>query len=55
MEKGIEYTAPIEISDNTIIRAKAFKEGVLWSDVATASYLYLGEYYEHCGETSNPN
>ncbi len=54
LQKGIEYTAPIEVSDNTIIRAKAFKDGVLWSDVATASYLYLGEYYEVCGETTLP-
>lgn len=54
LEKDIEYTAPIEVSENTIIRAKAFKDGVLWSDVATASYLYLGEYYETCGETTLP-
>jgi len=54
LETGIEYTAPIKISDNTIIRAKAFKDGLLYSDVATASYLYLGEYYEECGETTLP-
>ncbi len=54
LEKGIEYTAPIEISNNTIIRAKAFKDGVLYSDVATASYIYLGEFYETCGETTLP-
>lgn len=54
LETGIEYTVPIEISDNTIIRAKAFKKGMLYSDVVTASYLYLGEYYEDCGETTLP-
>ncbi|MBQ0157324.1 MAG: CotH kinase family protein [Bacteroidales bacterium] len=54
LENGIEYKAPIEISDNTIIRAKAFKDGQLYSDVVTGSYLYLGEYYEECGETTLP-
>ncbi|MCQ2190427.1 MAG: CotH kinase family protein [Paludibacteraceae bacterium] len=54
LENGIEYEAPIEISDNTIIRAKAFKEGLLYSDVVTGSYLYLGEYYQECGETTLP-
>ncbi len=54
LETGIEYTAPIKISDNTFIRAKAFKEGALYSEVATASYLYLGEYYEDCGATTLP-
>lgn len=54
LENGTEYTAPIEVTDNTIIRAKGFKEGQLWSNVATASYVYLGEYYEDCGETTLP-
>lgn len=54
LEKGKLYTSPIEVSDNTIIRAKGFKEGSLWSDVATASYIYLGPFYEDCGETTLP-
>lgn len=54
LDNSIEYTAPIEVSDNTIIRARGFKDGSLWSEVSTASYLYLGKYYETCGETTLP-
>ncbi len=35
-----EYTGPIDISANTVIRAQAFAEGMLPSNVSSGSYLY---------------
>jgi hypothetical protein len=35
-----EYTAPIGISANTVIRARAFADGLLPSNVSSGSYLY---------------
>lgn len=36
---SIGYSAPVEITKNTVIRARAFREGFLPSDVVTAVYF----------------
>lgn len=38
--RGSEYTAPIEIQTNTLIRAAAYKTGLLPSTTRTKSFLY---------------
>lgn len=39
-ESSPEYAGPIDISENTVVRARAFKEGYLPSLVETQSYLF---------------
>lgn len=36
---GIEYAAPIAISDNTVIRARSFLDGSIPSEIVTHTYL----------------
>ena len=39
-EDSPAYTAPIAVSGNTVVRARAFSDGVLPSSVSSAGYLY---------------
>ena len=39
-ESSPEYAGPIEISENTVVRARAFRDGFLPSLTATRSYLF---------------
>lgn len=39
-EKSKQYTEPIKISNNTVIRAVAFSDGLLKSEVVTFHYLF---------------
>lgn len=47
-EKGTLYEAPITIKKSTALRAKAFKEGMLYSEITTGSYILANKYYEAC-------
>ena len=47
---GTVYTAPLEISKTTVLRATAFKEGFKPSDVDTQTYLFLADVL-----TQSPN
>jgi hypothetical protein len=41
--KGALYTGPITITNTTVVRVRAFKEGWKPTDVDTATYLFLGD------------
>jgi len=45
LENGNDYTAPIKLTKNTIIRARAFRTGYLPSEVATRTYITDGTSY----------
>lgn len=49
MEKGKPYTEPIKISKTRVIRARAYKEGMLSSAMTTGSYLYVDDKHKECG------
>ncbi len=44
LDKGMDYTTPIEIKDTTALRARAFTPGLRPSDIITATYV-LKTYY----------
>ncbi|HXI51948.1 MAG TPA: lamin tail domain-containing protein, partial [Candidatus Saccharimonadales bacterium] len=41
--RGVLYTGPLVITNTTVVRARAFKEGWKPTDVDTATYLFLGD------------
>ena len=41
------YTAPIQMSKNTVVRAAAFKDGCLMGDAATGTYLFTSDKVNH--------
>ena len=47
-ENGTLYASPIEVNQNTVIRARAYKTGMLYSEIATGSYILPDVYYEEC-------
>ena len=51
---GTAYSAPIAISQTTIVRARAYKDGALYSPVATGSYLFTNDLYSACGSSQLP-
>ena len=53
-EKGMVYSSPIAINNTTIVRARAYKDGALYSDVVTGSYLFTDEIYSSCGFSKLP-
>ncbi len=53
-EKGTLYQSPINIDKTTIVRARAYKDGSLYSDVITGSYLFTDNIYSSCGSSKLP-
>lgn len=45
LENGTDYTGPIKLTRNTVIRARAFRSSSLPSEVATRTYLTDGTAY----------
>lgn len=54
MEKGMVYQSPIDLETTTIVRARAYKDGKLYSDVVTGSYLFTDGIYSTCGTSKLP-
>lgn len=53
-EKGVVYQSPIDLETTTIVRARAYKDGKLYSDVVTGSYLFTDGIYSTCGTSKLP-
>lgn len=45
LENGMDYTDPIKINDNMVIRARAFRTSYLPSEVSTRTYITSGQKY----------
>jgi len=54
LEKGTVYESPIALNKTTIVRARAYKDGALYSDVVTGSYLFTDAIYSSCGTSKLP-
>lgn len=54
VERGTVYESPIQIDKTTIVRARAYKDGALYSDVVTGSYLFTDDIYASCGSSKLP-
>lgn len=53
-EKGELYESPIAINKSTIVRARAYKDGAIYSNVTTGSYLFTENIYASCGRSNLP-
>ncbi|MCQ2188530.1 MAG: CotH kinase family protein [Paludibacteraceae bacterium] len=53
-ERGTVYDSPIQINKTTIVRARAYKDGALYSNVVTGSYLFTDDIYSSCGNSRLP-
>jgi hypothetical protein len=51
---GFIYTAPLPISGTTTLRAAAFKNGLLPSDVDTHTYIFLGDVITQSATGTRP-
>lgn len=47
-ENGETYNGPISIDKTTSIRARAYKEGMLFSEILTGSYILPDKFYDAC-------
>ena len=54
LENAILYESPIEIEENTSLRAKAFVDGMLSSKVASTTYIFPDKEHSECGGFSVP-
>lgn len=53
-ENGKVYESPIQINKTTIVRARAYKDGAIYSNVVTGSYLLADDIYASCGSSKLP-
>lgn len=53
-ETGLVYQSPINLDTTTIVRARAYKDNALYSDVVTGSYLFTDGIYSTCGTSNLP-
>lgn len=44
-DNGMVYSGPISIDSSTVVRARAYKEGMLFSEILTGSYILPNKYY----------
>lgn len=51
-ETGTSYTGPIEINATTSLRAKAFKDGMLYSEILTGSFILPDKFHKTCTNSS---
>ncbi|MCQ2188495.1 MAG: CotH kinase family protein [Paludibacteraceae bacterium] len=47
-EKGERYKEPINIDSTTALRARAYKDGMLYSEILTGSYILPDKFYNYC-------
>lgn len=47
-ENGEVYQNPILIEKTTVLRARAYKEGMLYSEILTGSYIFPDKFYNAC-------
>ncbi len=54
LENSILYESPLEISENTPLRAKAFADGMLSSKVVSSTYIFSDDAHSECGGFTVP-
>ena len=50
-ENATVYAAPIVVEKTTVLRARAFKDGMLFSEMLTGSFILPDEFYNACAGT----
>ena len=48
VETGIKYEEAIAIEKSTVVRARAYKNGMLFSEILTGSFILPDKFYEAC-------
>lgn len=51
MEEGEVYNGAIGIDKTTVLRARAYKDGMLFSEILTGSYIFPDKYHNACKNT----
>lgn len=54
LENATLYESPLEISENTSLRVKAFADGMLSSKVVSTTYIFPDEAHSECGGFTVP-
>lgn len=48
VENGLKYEGAISIDKTTVVRARAYKDGMLFSEILTGSFIFSDKFYEAC-------
>ena len=48
IENGTKYDSPFSVSQTTVVRARAYKDGMLFSEILTGSFIFSDKFYEAC-------
>lgn len=48
MESGTKYEGAISIDKTTVVRARAYKDGMLFSEIQTGTFVFPDKFYEAC-------
>jgi spore coat protein CotH len=48
VENGLKYEGAISIDKTTVVRARAYKEGMLFSEILTGSFIFSDKFHEAC-------
>ena len=48
VENGLKYEGAISINKTTVVRARAYKDGMLFSEILTGSFIFSDKFYEAC-------
>lgn len=48
VENGLKYEGAISIDKTTVVRARAYKDGMLFSEILTGSFIFTDKFYEAC-------
>lgn len=47
-DNGTKYEGAISIEKTTVVRARAYKEGMLFSEILTGSFIFSDKFYDAC-------
>ncbi|MEE1542265.1 MAG: CotH kinase family protein [Paludibacteraceae bacterium] len=48
METGTKYEGAFSVDKTTVVRARAYKDGMLFSEILTGSFIYSDKFYDAC-------
>lgn len=52
-ENGTLYTAAINVDETTVLRARAYKDGMLYSEMLTGSFIFPDKFYNACSDAGD--
>lgn len=52
-ENGTLYAAAINVDETTVLRARAYKDGMLYSEMLTGSFIFPDKFYNACSDAGD--